>query len=1143
MKDGNIFRNLLFFLSFITLTASAMQVDTTFSGDGGPGPYPIGIWCPDSATLNVSLPDSIGKIPWTLIADRNALLFSQPIDSGVPVKVRFKTLYYGVPKIYSLFTKSYVNRNDSAARLDSARLALFAPPREENLSVSGYKSVGVSVGSFGQVNLEQGLDVRIGGEIRPQTTVSAHLSDQGSSLDGATREISDFDMIYIGLDNPSYHAVAGDQYVAWPMKGLLSGQKKIKGLSGSYAPLSTPLSFGAFGALSGGNAAIETKQGQTGKQGPYYLTGKGEKDFIQPVSGTVKVRINGRTLEEGAEKDFIVDYGLGTVTFTPRVPIKDEDLIRLEYEYKTFNYQRTLLGATAGFAGRDSFFTIRGALWSESDNKDHPIDLVLTNAEIDSLRAAGDRLPYASTARAVHPNDVARESELYALYRQRYDPVANSNYFEFVPDSVIRKTPDSALGYYNVWFRRVNTGEKGMYRVAFTDQRGPVYTYAGKDSGDYTDLSPVPAPERRTQGEMVGALKLKYLTATVDIAGQDHDRNLFSSLDEKDNQASATNFSFLAGLKRSDRASAWIGGSHRFTSTRFDAEGLSAYDRKEQWDDTRLAETQVERQLWDASAGATILPGLQAAVGYGQNRVASNLVTDKISPSARYSRGDRFSAGYDGSFFRHVAEIDKGDGRRESADARLAFTRHIVTLLYRDEWRNDSSGRGSGLYEGGAQYDFTPLHLHEEATYQSRRKSGGSNILGSIDTGFSLRWAQAFDKALLPAWKLNASSSFDRTVNYGASRTSTLLIELTSDVTPKSIGFSTRQHYRTSAEQASAFIQIPVFAGKGMGTHVYDSIRKEYVPHTPGDYYLQQQEVYDQGSSERVRKTVGDISWAFKPQQRLRGILDDLSWDGTLSCEEHVDAATLTPSSWAPGYLSLAGLEGNGSAATAVRYADLSYRQDINWLPRADSGAVDRPSGRLAVTPAYRNIRSYRERSIDSRLETERPIRRFTVGGALNLLALKHTDTTGASDMNYSIVDRRFEFSQKYRIGEKFRLTLLEAAGIAQKSTAGSQATAPLDSMFYYQIVPGLIWQPGAKGSLQATYTYSVVPLSGDIDFRMARGFQGGISHQANISSDIKIGERLMILGTYRGDLHKAIGAAAFEKPNHVFSLEVRAFM
>ena len=875
-------------------------------------------------------------------------------------------------------------------------------------------------------------------------------------------------------------------------------------------------------------------------QGPYYLTGKGEQDFIQPVNGTVKVHLNGRALEEGSEKDFVVDYELGTITFTPKVLIKDEDLMRVEYEYKTFNYQRTLLGTTAGVALADSLLSVQGVLWSESDNKNYPIDLTLTSAETDSLRQAGDRLPFASTARPVQPNDVARESELYPLYRKSYDAASKDSFFVY--DSLHHNAPDSVLGYYNVWFRHVNSGEKGNYSQFFADQRGWIYRYT-KDTGSYTDLSPIPAPERRTSGELMANLRLKNLSATLNVAGQDNDHNLFSSKDDNDNQASATSFSFLAGSRARDRVCAWLAGSHRFTSARFDAEGLSAYDRKEQWDDVTLTEQPQERQLWDATAGATVVPGLETSVSYGQDRVAAQLVTDKISPSMQYAWKDRFSLDYNGSFFRHLSAADKGLGRRENGDARLSFPRHIFGLLYRDEWRSDSLGSGSGLYEGGAQYDFAPLHLHEQLSYVSMRKSLAGHAW-SADTGYSLRWEQAIDRALLPSWHVGGSSSMDRSVTYGADRTTTLLVDLTSDVTPKTGGFTSHQHYRTSSEQASAFIQVPIFAGKGMGTHVYDSILKEYVPHTPGDYFMKQQEVYDQGSDLRVRKTTADLSWSFRPTKPVRGILNDLAWQGTLLCEEHVDAATTRAPSWAPGYLSLSSLMADNSINSAVRYADLSYRQDVNWQRRADSGAAEKATGRLMVTPAYRIIRGYRESSVESRLETERPVKRFSLGAAVNLLSLVHADTSGAGDLDYSLADRRLELSQKYRLLGSVTLSLLEVAGTAQKyGSSASAQSLPLDSTFYYQIVPGLSWQPGSKGSLQATYTYSVVPLTGDIDYRMARGFQGGVSHQANISADIKMGERFTLIGSYRGDVHKALGAPTYEPANNVFSLEVRAYM
>lgn len=449
---------------------------------------------------------------------------------------------------------------------------------------------------------------------------------------------------------------------------------------------------------------------------------------------------------------------------------------------------------------------------------------------------------------------------------------------------------------------------------------------------------------------------------------------------------------------------------------------------------------------------------------------------------------------------------------------------------------------GSGLYEGGVSYAFSPILLRERISYMSRRKTR-SGESWSTDTGYSVRWEQSFDHSFLPSWHVVGASSFDRSENYGADRSATMLMDLVSNVTPKNYGFSSSQHFRTNTEMTSSFIQVPVFAGKGMGTYVYDSVRKEYVPQVPGDYFMQQQEVYDQSqglNGVRVRKTSTDITWAYEPKRTFKGIMNDLSWQGTLLCEEHVAAQENSLRTWVPGYSSLSSYFGNTSAGKPVSYADLSYRQGVDWKPRLDSAAA--VSGRLSITPTYRKIMSYIEGSMETRLEINRIVNQWTLSGALNLLSLNHEDTTGTD--NYSVYDRRLEFSQKYRLFKGANFSLLEVAGLAHKtSDPPANQAVPFDSTFYYQIVPSFSWQPTQKGSLTAIYTYSVVPLSGDLDYRMARGFLGGISHQITINADIKMGDRLLLIGSYRGDVRKPINALSFNPANNVFSLEVRVFM
>ena len=1063
--------------------------------------------------------------------------------------MRFITAFYGIPKIFSLYSKTFALESDTGIfAFDSAKNALLpksASP-EQKLAVSGYKSVAVSVGSFGQVNLEQGLDIKIGGDIRPQTSLSAHLSDQGSSLDGETREISDFDMIYIGLDDPMYRAVAGDQYISWPFKGIISGQKKIKGLSAEYGKKNDgSFTFGAFGALSGGVVTTETKQGQTGVQGPYYLTGKGESDFIQPVSGTVKVRINGHELEEGNDKDFVVDYGLGTITFTPKNLIKDEDLIRIEYEYKQFYYQRTLIGATTAFSGPDSLFTVQGVVWSEADNKNDPIDLTLSDTEITALEHSGNNAPWASTARPVNPNDVASESQFYPLYKKHVLPDSTAC-FVYAPFDI--NHPDSVLGYYYVWFHQIKTGEKGNYQLAFTDNRGSAYVYVGGDTGSYSDLSPIPTPERNTNGEMKFRFHTTGLEATLDLAGQEHDHNLFSTLGDNENTASATDFSFMVGSKSFDKRSAWLTGTHRFTSNQFDAEVLSAYDRKEQWDDVSLTQQNIARQQWETTAGITLLPRLTTELAYGQNRTASELTTDKISPSLQYAAfGERLSMDYSGSFFRHLAASEKGSGRLESGNVKYHFAEQTLGFLYSDEWRTDSLKQGSGLYEGGLSYDFLPVALHEQVTYLSREKSTGAGF--TKDTGYSARLEQSINHSFLPGWRLNGTGNVDHSEDYGLARTTTMLVDLVSDVDRGGYGFTSKQHYRTSSENASSFIQVPVYAGKGLGTFAYDSLRKEYVPASNGDYFMQQKEIYDQTSGLRIKKTSADINWSYSPHKKLTGILNDLTWQGTLYCEEQVDADRNEASTWVPGFLSLSSLLKGDSlrnaSADPVHYADLSYRQDIDWSPKDSLHSL---TGNLYFIPAYRKIRNYTEESFETRFEINNTVRKFTMGGALNFLTLDHKDTSATTAdestlLNYTLLDRRIEITQKYRLYNPFSVSLLEVFGLAQKEAGSGGRSLPFDSTFYYQFAPSISWQPGQKGSITGIYTYSFVPIPGDLDYRMVRGFTSGTAHRVTITADVKIGERLMIIGSYRGDMSKPAGSIAFEPANQVFSLEVRAYM
>ena len=163
-----------------------------------------------------------------------------------------------------------------------------------------------------------------------------------------------------------------------------------------------------------------------------------------------------------------------------------------------------------------------------------------------------------------------------------------------------------------------------------------------------------------------------------------------------------------------------------------------------------------------------------------------------------------------------------------------------------------------------------------------------------------------------------------------------------------------------SSEKISSFIQVPVLTVKGHGTHIYDDSLKEYVPSPFGDYFLQQREVYD-STDGLVRKKRLDLNWSYHPARKIKGILNDLNWYGTLLLDEHVDSRTTGWKAWVPGWLSLEEMR-NPFNDKNVSYSDLSYRQQIQWMPKE----WENLSGDLFGQMSLRKIRSYQETSTES---------------------------------------------------------------------------------------------------------------------------------------------------------------------------------
>ena len=210
---------------------------------------------------------------------------------------------------------------------------LFTAPTEQeawqsgNLQVSGSKTVQVSSGSRREMTIDQNLRLSIVGQLTRDISVRAFLSDDNLPVvpEGNTEELRDIDKVLVEMSAPNWKATLGD-FVAG-RRGTAFGnyRRKLQGFSLEAYP-------GDFRAeiLAGSPRGLyRTLQirGQESNQGPYYLGGSAAVGNLFVIAGSERVTLDGQLLIRGADRDYVIDYVAGTVTFTYRRLITAESTI------------------------------------------------------------------------------------------------------------------------------------------------------------------------------------------------------------------------------------------------------------------------------------------------------------------------------------------------------------------------------------------------------------------------------------------------------------------------------------------------------------------------------------------------------------------------------------------------------------------------------------------------------------------------------------------------------------------------------------------------------------------------------------------------------------------------------------------------
>ncbi|MBP6824970.1 MAG: hypothetical protein KA165_00285 [Saprospiraceae bacterium] len=423
------------------------------------------------------------------------------------------------------------------------------PWQTGGISSSGAYTRGLSFGNSQNLVFNSNLNLQLNGKLGNDLELRAALSDNSIPLqpDGTTRQLKEFDRIFIQLKKKNTTLTAGDYDLVRPagyfsnyFKRLQGAMVEFRGITGGHSGASfqsrvagsgsDTLLVRAAAAVSRGKFARQNIQGQEGNQGPYRLQGAEGERFIIVLAGTEKVYIDGQLLRRGLEDDYVVDYNLGEVTFTARRLISKDSRIIIEFEYTVQTYLRSTIAANTAWASSRSRLYFN--FYSEQDSRNNGGAQDLSSAERRRLAETGDDLrnAFASGIDTLADFDPGR-----VLYRIVDTLVCNV----LRPVLVYSVNPDSA--HYAARFTEVPQGQ-GNYVQALTAANGRVFRWSPPDpntcqpTGNFEPVIRLIAPELRQLYALGGAFKpFKGGEIQTELALSNRDLNRFSPLGDGNN--------------------------------------------------------------------------------------------------------------------------------------------------------------------------------------------------------------------------------------------------------------------------------------------------------------------------------------------------------------------------------------------------------------------------------------------------------------------------------------------------------------------------------------------------------------------------------------------------------------------------------
>jgi hypothetical protein len=474
------------------------------------------------------------------------LTFKKPIETDSVVIDYLRYPDFMTKKYFQLDERIIVENTDNLQRLyklnQSNVQRSFLP--FDGLSTSGSISRGVTIGNNQNSVLKSELDLQISGQLSDKVSLRASIQDANIPLQesGYSQRLDEFDQVFIEVFSDTWNIRAGDIDLINDNSYFASFTKRVQGLlvNVDFNKEESQTNIFASGALVRGQFTSSQFTAQEGNQGPYKLSGPNSELYVLIVSGSETVYVNGIAIERGENKDYIIDYNAGEIIFNSTFPITSEMRITVDYQFSERNFSRFTVYSGGNYETEKLKLGV--SVYSEVDSKNQPLQQNLSSEQVDILAQAGD-----DESMMVAPSDVSEAfNENRILYRKEI--IGGEEIFVF------SNNPEDEL--FSVRFTQVGINQ-GNYIIVNSNAISNIFEYVppvgGVLQGSYEPIVQLIAPVKLQVAVVNGTYKPTDRTDVLfELAGSRNDLNLFSNLDDGNNDGFAGKLTVRQQLVKTD---------------------------------------------------------------------------------------------------------------------------------------------------------------------------------------------------------------------------------------------------------------------------------------------------------------------------------------------------------------------------------------------------------------------------------------------------------------------------------------------------------------------------------------------------------------------------------------------------------------